>query len=326
MFVANDGRSVGHVVRALAVARALRARTPAEVLLVTTSLADGLLAWAGVPTVRVPPAGALPEPERRSLARAVVTAAAEGFRPDLLVVDTFPSGPHLEVEEALERVRRRVLVRRTVRPERAADPSAARGLGAYDRVLVPDDPGPQPLPDHPRCLRVPPIVLDVDAAPEDAARGRLRRPGRPSVLVSCGGRQDAASVELGRRVEAWCAARGAPPPLVVDGLLDSPERAVPTPLGRWLRAFDVVVASAGYNSAHECATLGIPAVLYARDRQYDDQAARAARFEAAGLAVALRDPAGVDDALDRALGLRPPPWPGDGAARSADALVEVVST
>jgi UDP-N-acetylglucosamine:LPS N-acetylglucosamine transferase len=95
-------------------------------------------------------------------------------------------------------------------------------------------------------------------------------------------------------VISWC----GEPPLVVDGLLDSARRPVPYPMLRYLRAFDVAVISAGYNSAHECASVGLPAVLYARPRAFDDQHARALRFEAAGLGVYVDDPARVGSALD----------------------------
>lgn len=306
------------MVRALAVGRALAARG-AEVLLATTSQAHDLVRWSGVPAVGLPPPGTLPEAERRALLRGALRGVVEGWRPDVLVVDTFPEGPHGEATDALDAVGRCVLIRRTVRPDRAAEPAVARGLSRHQLVIVPDDPDPQPLPDHPACLRVPPVVLD--AGDEPAARRALRRPDGPSVLVACGGRGDPDSAAFGEAARAACGALGWPPPVVVDGLLDGGERAVPTPAARWLGAFDVVVASAGYNTAHECAARGLPAVLYARERAFDDQRARALRFAALGLAVAVERPEEVAEALPRAVGRGPRRWPCGGADAAAAAAL-----
>ncbi len=319
LFVANDGASVGHVTRSVAVATALRqaAGERVEVLLATTSLADGILSWAGLPAVRLPAFGQLPEETRRALVTQVLRATVDAFRPDLLVVDTFPSGPHLELAPVLERVRWKVLVRRTLRPERAHEAVAAANLGLYDRVLVPDD--PLPLGDAPvGAVRVPPIVLPVQVLARPAEHEGVR------ILVACGGRGDPQSAAVARAVVAWCAATGAPAPVVVDGLLDRADRPLSYPLLAHLRAFDAAVISAGYNSAHECASVGLPAVLYGRERAFDDQLARAARFAAAGFGVVASGPQDVAEALPRALSLAPPPLACDGAARSAAALLDLV--
>src|SRR5690349_7949907 len=109
LLLANDGASVGHVTRALAVARALHrvaaaAGVEARTLLATTSRADRLLAWSGVPAVRLPAPGTpgLAETERRELVTRTLEGVADGFRPDVLVVDTFPSGPQMEAWPLLE--------------------------------------------------------------------------------------------------------------------------------------------------------------------------------------------------------------------------------
>jgi predicted glycosyltransferase len=82
----------------------------------------------------------------------------------------------------------------------------------------------------------------------------------------------------------------------------------------------VAFAAAGYNSAHELAEAGVPTALFAGPRPFDDQRGRAARFQKAGLAVALNsdDPAAVLEALE------PPPLATGGAAAAASLLAALL--
>ncbi len=98
-----------------------------------------------------------------------------------------------------------------------------------------------------------------------------------------------------------------------------------TPLQPLLAAFDGAVAPAGYNLAHEVAKAGVPLVLFAMSRPFDDQAGRAARFEAAGLGRVL---ASADDACVAAAvaWMERAPRPSiaaGGADRAADALLDL---
>lgn len=352
MFVANDGFSAGHVTRALAIARALRERGAARgvdvaALLATTSEADALLAEAPVALVRLPaPLAArragLTDVERRRLVRACLEAAARSFGPDLLVVDTFPSGPHGELGGGLEGYAptvRRVLVRRHVPPPRRGDEALAAGLAECALAILVADPAPlEPVPAV-KCVHVAPIVGALDLASREAARARLGLPlGARVALVASGGGGDRDAAE--RAVRLAQAAHEHDPSLVVVVALGPlepllPERAalppglVPlrcAPLGRWMAAFDGAIAAAGYNTAHELAHAGVPAVLYACPRPFDDQAARARRFAEQGLAFALED----DGALPSALAwLRSAParaLQADGAAQAADALLDLAAS
>ena len=351
MFVANDGFSAGHVTRALALARALRERGGArgvEVasLLATTSEADALLADTPVALVRLPaPLAArragLADVERRRLVRACLEAAARSFGPDLLVVDTFPSGPHGELAGGLEGHARRVLVRRHVPAERRGDEALAAGLDDCALAILAGDPTPlEPLAGV-KCVHVAPIVGALALASREEARARLGLPlAARVVLVASGGGGDRDAAERAARLAR--AARKHDPSLVVVVALGplepleplaSERAALPSglvhlrcaPLGRWMAAFDGALAAAGYNTAHELARAGVPAVLYACPRPFDDQAARARRFAEQGLAFALEDDAALPSAL---AWLRASPGRAlraDGAAQAADALLELAS-
>lgn len=340
LLFSNDGLGAGHLVRALAVARALQRRAErVEVLLATASEAGPLLSAARVAAVRWPaPAAArgsgLSDVIRRQVAARVVRGAIEGFRPDLLVTDTFPLGPHGELAGVLREVPRRALVRRSVRADRASDPALRAGLIDYDLAIVPDDPGehrPETLPIA--SVRVPPITLfEVrDALDRDIARARLglARQGRMILVCSGGGGDAEASAQAERVAEMIPRIDGEALPILAEGPLSRPGRrdAVrEAPLQPLLAAFDGAIAPAGYNLAHELAKAGVPVALFSMPRPFDDQAARAVRFEQAGLGHAL-------DALDEAHVARALTWmtrasrpsiAPDGAGRAAEALLRLV--
>jgi predicted glycosyltransferase len=338
LLVANDGLSAGHVVRAIAVARGLARRSKArrvdvQLLLATTSQAHGLLARGDEPfaVIQLPaPANArragLSDADRRQLVRGTLGAAVDAFAPDVVVCDTFPSGPHGELGSEVGRARR-VLLRRAV-PEPANDPILTNGLDGYHLAIVADDPGPTaarlPVP----IARVPAITLGeaIDARPRDEARRALGiAADARAILVAAGGGGDA---EAARHALAIAKAiRQVSPTAHVSlarGPLGHEERLAP--LQPWLAAFDGAFSSAGYNTAHELAKARVPAALFAQARPFDDQKARVQRFEQASLA---RAQASFEvDAVAAALG-----WmqhanigkiaPG-GADRAADAILDLV--
>jgi UDP-N-acetylglucosamine--N-acetylmuramyl-(pentapeptide) pyrophosphoryl-undecaprenol N-acetylglucosamine transferase len=355
---ANDGLSLGHATRSLAIARALRRAAAArelelELLMVTTSTAD---IADDVASVRLPHpasarAGGLSDGTRRRVARAAIDGIAEAFGPDLIVVDTFPSGPHGELAGLLRIDSKRALVRRHVREERARDDALTAGIERFDLVVAADDPEPYAL-DVQRVpvARVPPIVLEGEALSRSEARAALRIPLEArAILVACGGGGDGDAVARGERI-AEMIAEAEPASVVVlargplaPASRRSPERvhrvsaqgprsplrtlrdAALAPL---LLAFDAAFAPAGYNTAHELARSGVPFALHAEPRAFDDQAARRDRFAALGLAVALDhvDALAIQRALASMTG-KPSAstrFAADGAGRAAEALLDLV--
>jgi predicted glycosyltransferase len=127
------------------------------------------------------------------------------------------------------------------------------------------------------------------------------RAGR-AILVAAGGGGDIDAARRGHAI-AEAILRVAPEvtPVLALGPLDAAPggRAADArirtvrvaPLAPLLAAFDGAFAPAGYNAAHELVTARVPAALFAQPRAFDDQAARAGRFAAAGLAAYRRSPA-----------------------------------
>ncbi len=341
LLVANDGFSAGHVARTVAIARALVRRAEArgvgvQLVLATTSEAHTLIDGESFAIVRLPaPLAArragLSDVERRRLVRGALRGTCEAFGPDLVVADTFPSGPHGELVAIAGGSAKRALVRRAVR---GGDEVLDGGLEDHDLAIVADDPTALdvelPIP----IVRVPPITLSGETKDRVTARRELGLPlERRVLLVASGGGGDADAVARARRIGA-AIARIEPEALVLRAagpLEHGSEREEGVvriaPLAPLLAAFDGAFAPAGYNTAHELAVAGVAAALYAQPRTYDDQAARAARFAELGLATVLATD--DDDAIASALRwMERAPRPrieAGGAERAADALLDLVT-
>lgn len=351
--LASNGLSTGHLTRSLAIAKALvregaLRNIAIESLIATTSEADDLLRAVDIPSVRIPSpriarrAGWHDE-ARRSLAEGILLGIASGMRPDVVVVDTFPSGPQLEAAKLLDEVPRKVLIRRSIYESRALDPRSKNGIEKYQLVICPDDPfalDPDAVcaAHASRIVRVPPITLHepTEARSRTDARKRLDLPIEGKlVLVAFGGGGDPGSAEIAMVVaRTLIEIDPSLVPVIALGPLatrpDLPNGVLAvksTPLQLDLAAFDFAISAAGYNSAHELAKAKIPTAFFARERMFDDQAGRADRFATIGHATVLTDTS--REAITRALSalreLRCPGLPlggADAAAREILTLVE----
>jgi UDP:flavonoid glycosyltransferase YjiC (YdhE family) len=204
---------------------------------------------------------------------------------------------------------------------------------------VPDDPGEHrvetlPIP----AVRVPPITLfEADeAVGREAARDRLglARDAR-LILVGSGGGGDADAAALAERIaEMILRIPGGPVPVLAVGPLGRKrpvpagiERTNETPLQPLLAAFDGAFVPAGYNLAHEVAKAGVPVALFAMPRPLDDQAARAARFEDAGIgrAITTVDELTIAAAVAWMQHAPRPSIVAGGAERAAEALLDLLA-
>jgi hypothetical protein len=333
LFLANDGSSVGHVMRCAAVARALgrtaeERRVPLRCLLVTTSEARRVLDGMGALVVSLPSPGRATglgwdEADRRRVVQGALEGLVDSFAPDVLVADTFPAGAQLEAASVLHRIPRRLLIRRRIRAERARDPVATTGLELYQRILVPADPDADAAAVG---TAVPPITF-VDGPPvmdPEAARRALGLRAGPWALITCGGAGDRDNTVSLDDIAQQVREHGVFRPVIGPGVFP-PKNRVPAidreltprlecvPLQPYLNAFDLVIGAAGYNLAHEVAISARPMILFGLSRSYDDQMDRVRRFAEAGLAVGWDGRQGIGEALDRAQNFRPPGLAGGGA-------------
>jgi UDP:flavonoid glycosyltransferase YjiC (YdhE family) len=317
LFATSNGTGLGHLTRAMAIARRLEEGVEARFF--TLSRAAGVVRDQGfevdrMPSHSEPGAGPLLTWDRSLADRLERLIAA--WRPTVVVFDGAHPYPGL-----LRAIRRSgapsaVWMRRALwkRNRNAAVlPWAAR----FDLVLEPgelaaaDDTGPT-VARRAETVRVAPIVLcdEADLLPRAEAAGQAGLdPVGVNALVALG--QGAEVDAAVHRCLAWLAAR---PGVGVAVLSSSLSPAVEAPAGvvvltdtypvsQLFRGFDLVVAAAGYNSFHELVRLAVPSLFVPMPRETDDQPARARAAGALGVALAAEGPAdpGLEELLDRIL-------------------------
>ena len=314
LFATSNGTGLGHLNRAMAVARRLPAGH--ESVLFTLSQAVPVVAGAGFrveyhPSYRRPGSGS--DWQWNMRLRRRLEALLEREQPDLLVFDGVHPYRALTHVLTAPGAPRSLWCRRPLWREGSATAPLAR-TPAVDAVLEPGeraaslDRGPTAAR-RDEAIRVDPVV-DLDAAEllerERAASELGLDPDMPTALVNLG--QGGASDRAVARVLARLAAE---PGLQVAALQSSigaglsvPEgvrllRAT-FPMSRYFRAFDLAVAAAGYNAFHELIAFGVPSLFVPMPRLTDDQAARARWAAEQGCGRALSGPG--DPALEDELG------------------------
>jgi UDP:flavonoid glycosyltransferase YjiC (YdhE family) len=313
LFATSNGTGLGHLNRAMAIARRLPEGT--ETRIFTLSQAVPAVVGAGFrvdyhPSYRRPASGSDWQWNLR-LRRRFESLLAEA-EPDLVVFDGVH--PYRAITHVLSRrgAPASLWCRRPLwRPGSSAAP--LRRTAAFDAVLEPGelaaelDAGPT-VARRSEAAAVDPIVLldPGELLDREQAAAELRLdPSRPTALVNLG--QGGA---VDRAVERSLASLSAAPELQVAALQSSiaADLEVPAdvvhlratfPMSRYLRAFDLAVAAAGYNSFHELIAFGVPSLFVPMPRLTDDQAARARWAESAGCGIAVAGP--DDPALERQL-------------------------
>jgi UDP:flavonoid glycosyltransferase YjiC (YdhE family) len=317
LFVTSNGTGLGHLTRSMAIARRLPAGF--ESLVLTLSAAAPVVREAGFPVEYVasyatPGAGSDWRWSRRLRGR--LRAAIAEARPSVLVFDG--AHPYQALLDAMPAGRdmRRVWCRRPLwKP--GSNPGALEREGFFHEVLEPGelaaamDRGPT-VARRPRAHVVAPIVYcdEAELLPRAEAERELGlEPGRVNVLVQLGqgeevrGAVDRCVHHLAGREGVQVAALSS----AIATLLDVPEGVAHLhstyPISRYYRAFDAVVAAAGYNAYHEVIRFGVPALFIPMARQTDDQAARAqfAEEQGFGVAVSAPDAPELEARLDRLL-------------------------
>lgn len=140
-----------------------------------------------------------------------------------------------------------------------------------------------------RKVSVPPVTLIRDEemlTREEACRALKLDPNEHYVLFSMGSGNLKDVNSLGQRLiqnfqkEGFSPVWAYPPISVHDIELPSSVRALSVfPLVQYLRAFDILVGAAGYNTCYEIVQTGIPSLLIPNTLLADDQTRRAELIE-----------------------------------------------
>jgi predicted glycosyltransferase len=290
LFQSHNRRGLGHLMRAVNIAREIRALEPGAEIVVHARNASARSFCAPHAACVVEISG----DERSSWA-----AVARALRPDVVVYDTM-----LPKDPAREPDARRVYVMRKCRPERRREILGDPFLSTVALALIPHTPAefgdelPPALAE--RSAFVGPIVR----APDTRAHGdliRRHRLGRaPFTLVSTAGGGGfeatagpffaavwAAHAQLAKRLPGLRHVVVLGPhreaaPEALPGM--SVVRAEPELVSLFALA-DLVVSEGGYNSVNEIRLAKTPAVFVPGARRYDDQRERVNELAALGLAA-----------------------------------------
>jgi UDP-N-acetylglucosamine--N-acetylmuramyl-(pentapeptide) pyrophosphoryl-undecaprenol N-acetylglucosamine transferase len=304
---AMNGTGVGHLTRALAIARWLRRYAAAlgrkiEIWFLTSSEADGLAFSEGFAAFKIPSKtavadGGIDRATYLALAKQWVWHTLGLLRPDLLLVDTFPRGSFGELLGALDLCRHTAFVYRPVRHEVASRPDFQAMLSLYDLILVPetDTKVLAPAGATDRIVHVGPVLSRErwELIPRPLARQRLGlAPDAKCIFVSAGGGGDRhAESQLHETVRALSEVEGIEIVLGTGPLY----RGRPFPgvtilpgcAAEWCLAFDAAVCAAGYNTFGELMFAGVPVAFLPQEKIADDQRARAQLAVERGAGVLL---------------------------------------
>ena len=307
LYVTSNGVGMGHLTRALAVAR--RHRERAEPVIVTMSRAFGVVRDEGIMAEYIPffRGTGMDQARWHPNLRAELVEMLRFFRPRVVVLDG--NVPYAGLLEALERFPDiwSVWQRRAMWP-----PGVGEGFlskqESFDAVIEPGelaaafDRGPTRR-FRGKALQVAPMTYlrPDEALGRHAARVVLGLdPDRPAVFLQLGAGNNMRTRELRRQmIEALLAAGGAAPPQIVLGRWqigsddeDDPDDVTVLrsfPFARFLNAFDFGIAMAGYNTFHENLAGGLPTLFLSNEHhEQDEQWLRADYARIRGLALAAR--------------------------------------
>ncbi|NBU30353.1 MAG: hypothetical protein EBS41_02390 [Actinobacteria bacterium] len=313
LLVTTNGTGMGHLARMTAVALAGKRTGEIEPFILTMSVAAPMAAQMGIPVEYCPSTqrGWHAHWEWDAYLRERLALLIEHLNIDVVMFDgVMPYDGLLAVMPQFPRVRfvwcRRGMWRRDAKVARRA---LARAR-FFDAVIEPGDLASSA--DNGRTAKAVNVIrtssvsltADVDMLPRDAARAELGldASGRYvffafgsgltgdsatvlRALVSAATLHRSTNAVSGSPWQAWQVAtvkpwrdaQAAAGVLYIDRVF---------PLVRYLRAFDAVVTSAGYNAVHEFVSAGMPCVVVPNSASVtDDQEARAGQLQLQGLAL-----------------------------------------
>lgn len=297
---AINGAGLGHVTRLLSVARWMRRyaslldERPPEIFFLTSSDASDVLAEANFAAFKIPSKTVarkteLNKLEYKRLAKHFVWNTLGVFTPDLLVVDTFPSGSFDELFQVLDGPFRKSFIYRKVKPEYAARPTFRSAMRMYDSIVAP----------HAAKANAKNHFADVNSKVEfsgeviqferedffdrDDARAKLGVPtDHKLVYLSAGGGGDPNAETQIRTLVDVIGKLDKVHLLVGAGRLFRGQR-ISAPniswydgpaIGKYFAAIDAAVCAAGYNTFHELLFARVPTAFFAQEKIADDQAER----------------------------------------------------
>ncbi|NMY13966.1 hypothetical protein HBN74_00085 [Pseudomonas sp. WS 5019] len=290
LFLAINGAGLGHLTRALGIAKALKRKKPdAEIIFLTTSIGVPLVVRQGFTCFHVPPFSLLENISAYDWNRLFfyqLSNVISLYRPYKLIFDgTIPY-------EGLLRGMRRFAgikcfwVKRGLYKDSTLDSKLKSHVKRFSSVIIPCEIGDEVSADDENMVFVPPVVmceLDEVLSAERAIDQLGLCSGKKRVLIQLGaGNINDISGQLGQVVSHLnerndveiCIAHS--PISLQQIFLPSVRNVEVYPMSLYFSAFDLVICAAGYNSICEVVYHKVPAIIIPNvSTKTDDQVARA---------------------------------------------------
>ena len=295
---AINGAGLGHVTRLLSVGKWMRRYVTLldgvvpEVLFLSSSDASDVLADAGfaafkIPSKTIAKSTGLNKLEYRRLAKHFVWNSLGVFNPDLLVVDTFPSGSFDELFQVLDGPFKKSFIFRKVKPEYAARATFRSAASMYDAVVAPHSMQNCPVEQiGGKKVRFSGEVSQFDREdflPREVARKQLGVcDGNRLIYLSAGGGGDPGAAEqLATLVDALSSVPDLHFLVGAGPLYRGPRISGQNltwfdghSIGKYFGGLDAAVCAAGYNTFHELMLARVPTAFFAQSKIADDQSER----------------------------------------------------
>lgn len=312
IFMAINGAGLGHLTRALGIAKALKRKRPeSKIIFLTTSIGVPLVVRQGFTCFHVPPFGMVGDVSVRvwnKLFFSQLSSLISLYRPSKVVFDgTVPY-------EGLVRGMRRfpgikyIWIKRGLYKDAALDDRLKSHLRRFSSVIIPGEVGDEVSALTDNIVFVPPIVMceTDEVLPVETAVERLGlRSDKKRVLVQLGaGNINDISGQLGQ-VVSYLSDRSDVEVCVAHSPISLQQLFLPKvknvevyPMSWYFSAFDLVVCAAGYNSVCEVVYHSVPAILIPNvSTKSDDQVKRSGMAALFG-ALALTEPLDRNEFLD----------------------------
>jgi UDP:flavonoid glycosyltransferase YjiC (YdhE family) len=321
LFFCVNGVGLGHLNRALAVARRIpRLQPDADVWFLTSSRMLDAISREGFVPYYVPPFTAygdrISQKHWNRMLEEQIRLIFELHRPATLVYDgIFPYPGFVRALEKCRFEKTAMILRLRHTHSRLA--GVGERFRLFNQIIHPGEAGeseagvPSPT-EHMQPRRVAPILYfdRSEILSRAEARRRLLLPMDRRVVylqLGSGNINDAASW-TGHALELLA---GYPEVEVVLAQSPIANRDVTLPPrvhllrqypnALFFNAFDLAISAAGYNTVHELLFFGVPSILIPMEKVTDDQEGRARSAERAGAAVVVTRPEELADALERVL-------------------------
>jgi hypothetical protein len=312
LLVSDNGAGMGHLSRLMAIARRLPADTTA--VIATQSYAASVAHQEGFLTEYIPSRKALDSTKWRwsALLRDRLDHLIELHEPAVVAVDCVPHPGIVEAVRDHPEITwvwvRRAMWQRGVGAEWIAEGKV------FDRVLEPGefaaaaDAGAT-VADLASTYPVGPVTFLDESELLDAvaARAELGLDDRPTALLQLGAGNINDIASPVARICRYLADHDFQLVLAESTIATTPMPRIAGakvvkiyPVSRYLRAFNLTVSAAGYNSFHEQIAFGIPTLFLPNTAtKLDDQVGRARFAAATGVALSVENPDSTE--LDEAL-------------------------